>query len=329
MDGAHRAVACDAPAMRHRLSPGPSTLHGVFSRDLPPVLTVDSGDTVEVAVPDAGWHEFAMERPLRWAAMRKVAADPGPGAGHCLIGPVQVRGAKPGMTLEVAIEEVVPTSWGWGAGGGWDSPLNSALGLGEGAGNLRVMWEVDVARGVATNDFGDGVRLRPFPGVVGMPPPAPGNHSTVPPRQWGGNLDCRELVAGARLFLPIPVEGGLISFGDGHGAQGDGELSGIAIECGLERLVVTLTLHEGLRLSQPRAETPVGRITFGVAPTLDRAAVIATDGMLEWMGELWGLSRPRALLLASMAVDLRVTQAVNGVVGVHAVLAEDRLEAVG
>jgi len=315
--------------MRHSLSPGPTTLHGVFSRDLRPVLTIDSGDTVEVAVPDAGWHEFAMTRPLRWERMKKVAADPGPGAGHCLIGPIAVRGAQPGMTLEIRIDEVVPTSWGWGAGGGWDSPLNSALGLGEGADNCRVMWEVDAAGGVATNQFGDKVRLRPFPGVVGMPPPGVGSHSTVPPRKWGGNLDCRELVAGASLFLPVPVAGGLLSLGDGHGAQGDGELSGIAIECGLERLVVTVVLHEDLRLSHPRAETPAGRITFGVAPTLDRAAVIATDGMLEWMGELWDIGRARALQLASLAVDLRVTQAVNGVVGVHAVLVEDRIQAVG
>ena len=136
-------------------------------------------------------------------------------------------------------------------------------------------------------------------------------------------------MAGSSLFLPVPVDGGLLSLGDGHGAQGDGELSGIAIECPLQTLTVTLVLHADLSLSYPRAVTPAGRITFGVAPTLDRAASIAVDGMLQWMGELWGLSRARALQLASMAVDLRVTQAVNGVLGCHAVLVEDRVLSVG
>ncbi|MCO4768624.1 MAG: acetamidase/formamidase family protein [Deltaproteobacteria bacterium] len=315
--------------MRHLLSPSSTTTHGAFSRELPPVLIVDSGDTVEVAVPDAGWHTFEQERPLSFEGMVKLPWEQPGVVGHCLIGPIAVRGAKAGMALEIRIDEVVPGSWGWGAGGGWDSPLNAALGLGEGAESCRIMWDLDRAAGLASNDFGDRVKLRPFPGVVGMPPPARGSHSTIPPRRWGGNLDCRELIAGASLFLPVPVDGGLLSLGDGHGTQGDGELSGIAIECPMEKLVVTLTLHPELSLSHPRAVTPAGRITFGVAPTLDRAASIAVDGMLSWMGEIWGLTRSRALALASLAVDLRVTQAVNGVLGAHAVLVEDRLVQVG
>jgi acetamidase/formamidase len=310
--------------MKHVLEPSGATTHGVFSRDIAPVLTVDSGDSVQVSVPDAGWHTMEQSRPLAYDGMRKVDYEPEGAVGHCLIGPIWVRGAEPGMTLEIAIDRVDSGSWGWGAAGGWDTPLNATLGLGEGTEDCRLMWELDGTR--ARNQHGDVVAMRPFPGVIGMPPPARGAHSTIPPRRWGGNMDCRELIAGARLFLPIPVRGGLLSLGDGHGAQGDGELSGIAIECPLARLDVTVTLHSDLRLAHPRAETALGPTTFGVAPTLDLATAIAVDGMIGWMSERWGISRARALALASLVVDVRVTQVVNGVVGAHAVLAEDRLK---
>ena len=310
--------------MKHVLEPSGATTHGVFSRDLAPVLTVDSGDSVQMSFPDAGWHCLSQAHPLDYESMQKVDYEPEGSVGHCLVGPIWVRGAEPGMVLEIAIDRVDPGTWGWGAAGGWDTSLNAALGLGEGTEECRLVWELDGAH--ARNQFGDVVTLRPFPGVIGMPPPAPGAHSTIPPRRWGGNLDCRELIAGARLFLPIPVRGGLVSLGDGHGAQGDGELSGIAIECPLSRLDVTLTLHPDLRLSHPRAETALGPTAFGVAPSLDRATAIAVDGMVGWMSDRWGIPRTRALALASLVVDVRVTQVVNGVVGVHAVLVEDRLE---
>ncbi len=313
----------------HRLDPISSNLHGAFSPGREPVLTVAPGDSVTVGVFDAGWHLMEQARPLSYDEMTQLGERPTEAmAGHCLIGPIAVQGARAGQVLEVRILEVVPTTWGWGAAGGWDTPLNSALGLGDGSAQARFVWELDRDTMRGRNQHGDVVRLRPFPGVVGMPPPRPGFHSTIPPRRWGGNLDCRELIAGSRLFLPIPVDDALLSLGDGHGAQGDGELSGIAVECGLERLTVELHLHDW-NLEMPRAETPAGRITFGLGPTLDEAAALAVDGMLTWMGELWGLSRPRALALASLAVDLRVTQTVNGIVGCHALLVEDRIDIAG
>ena len=310
----------------HHLDPVSGNLHGTFSAERAPVLTVEPGDSVTVSVMDAGWHALEQARPLGYDSISQLPSRPTEAlAGHCLIGPIAVRGANAGQTLEVRILDVVTADWGWGAAGGWDTPINTALGLGEGAEQARFVWEIDREIGRARNQHGDVVRVRPFPGVVGMPPPEPGLHSTIPPRRWGGNLDCRELVAGSTLFLPIPVDGALLSLGDGHAAQGDGELSGIAVECGLTRLTVEVHLHD-LALHMPRAETPAGRITFGVADTLDEAGALAVDGMLRWMGELWGLPRARALALASLAVDLRVTQAVNGVVGCHAVLVEDRIQ---
>ena len=170
--------------------------------------------------------------------------------------------------------------------------------------------------------LGDELALRPFLGVMGMPPDEPGEHSTIPPRVCGGNLDCRELVRGSTLYLPIAVEGALFSCGDGHAAQGDGEVSGTAIECPMERVELTFGLSE-LQLTTPIARDADGAwITLGLHEDLDEAAVIALNAMLELLGRERGLSRRDALALASLQVDLRITQMVNQVCGVHAILRE-------
>jgi acetamidase/formamidase len=151
-----------------------------------------------------------------------------------------------------------------------------------------------------------------------MPPPEPGIHPTYPPRRSGGNIDCQELVPGAMLLLPIPVDGALFSAGDGHGRQGDGEVSQLAIECPVARAELTLSVRDDLELATPIALTPEAWLTLGFDEDLDEA-------MLELMGREHGLERRDALALASLAVDLRVTQLVNGVRGVHAVLRHDAL----
>jgi len=153
-----------------------------------------------------------------------------------------------------------------------------------------------------------------------MPPDAPGRHPTPPPRPTGGNIDCRELVTGSTLYLPIAVSGALVSAGDGHGAQADGEAGGTAIECPMERAELTFRLRDDLRLATPWAETPAGWLTFGFDEDLDEATAIALDAMLGLMGERFGVGRAEALALASVVVELRITQAVNGVRGVHALL---------
>jgi acetamidase/formamidase len=158
-----------------------------------------------------------------------------------------------------------------------------------------------------------------------MPPPEPGVHSTGPPRRWGGNIDCKELVAGTTLFLPIPVDGACFSAGDGHAAQGDGEVSGTAIECPV-RARLTLDLRDDLSLEWPIARTADAWLTFGFDEHLGHAARIAVDGMLDLMGRELGLDRGDALAFASVVVDLRVTQVVNGALGVHAVLRDDALQ---
>ena len=286
--------------MIHEIPLERRTLHGHFSRDLPPVLTIDPGDTVVLETMESGWHLV----PGTLFEPREPELD----SGHALCGPVEVRGASAGQTLEVRIEDVRVGSWGATVVG--DHPL---------------IWALDPVAGLARNENGHEVELAPFPGVLGMPPPEPGRHSTIPPRRWGGNIDCKELAAGATLLLPIPVDGALFSAGDGHGRQGDGEVCGTAIECPLERLELMLDVREDLDLETPLARTDEAWIAFGFDEDLDEAAAIATDAMLEVMGRALGLERRDALALASVVVDLRVTQVVNGVKGVHAMLRHDAI----
>jgi acetamidase/formamidase len=275
-----------------------STLHGHFSRDLEPVLEIDSGDSVRISTPNAGWY-LASGEPFE---PRDEELD----AGHALAGPIAVRGADAGATLAVRIDEVVPGPWG--------VTLTSPPHL--------IRWELadGVGRGA-----GMGVELRPFLGVLGMPPPEQGIHSTGPPRRWGGNIDCADLLAGSTLYLPIPVDGALFSAGDGHARQGDGEICGTAIECPSEA-TVTLTLVDGLPLEWPIARTPEAWLAFGFGDDLDTAARIAADGIVALISREHGLGPEDALAVASVVADLRVTQIVNGVVGVHAQLRHDAID---
>lgn len=300
-----------------KVEPDENTLHGFFSRDLKPILTIDSGDTVDFKTIDAEWglenfnvtlvSNHQAGPPPRRTATTKIA---GP-MGHALCGPIFIRGAGPGMTLAVHIEAVQPGKWGWTVGG--KTP----------EGQVMHLWELDPVHLYGRNQHGHQVPLRPFMGVMGMPPAEAGQHNTQPPRATGGNLDCKELVAGSILYLPIAVTGGLFSTGDGHAAQGDGEVSRTAIECPMEDARLTFHLHPNLHITTPRAWTEAGWLTFGFDPSLNVAAQTALDAMLDLMVEQRGITRADAFALASVVVDLRITQIANTVFGVHAVLPHD------
>jgi acetamidase/formamidase len=283
----------------HELPREPRVLHGHFSCELEPVVTVDPGDSVRIDVPNAGWH-MAWEEPL-------LPREEIEGLGHALTGPIEVRGARAGQTLSVRIDDVQPGGWG--------------VTIIELPAEHVVQWELK--DGVGRSEKFE-VELHPFLGVLGMPPPEPGEHPTFPPRRWGGNIDCKELVAGTTLFLPIPVDGALFSAGDGHAVQGDGEVCGTAIECPV-RAQLTLGLRDDLSLEWPLARIDGAWLTFGFDEHLGFAARKAVDGMLDLMERELGLGRNDALALASLVVDLRVTQVVNGVLGVHAVLADEAI----
>jgi len=279
----------------HTLSLEQRNLHGHFSRDLTPVLTIDPGDSVRFSVPNSGW--------LVESGEKFAPRDPAIDTGHALLGPIAVRGARAGQTLAVRVDAVRPGSWGITK----TQPPHF------------IRWEIHGDRAIS---LGRTVRLAPFLGVLGMPPPESGIHSTIPPRRFGGNIDCKDLIAGTTLFLPIPVDGALFSTGDGHAAQGDGEVSGTAIESPVEGQL-TLTVRDDLRLEWPIARTANAWFTFGFDEDLRAAARIALDGMLALMGREHGLARDDALALASVVVDMRVTQLANKTLGVHAVLTDD------
>ena len=319
----------------HQLDPTPETVTDVFSAERSPVLTVDPGDTVVVRTLDASGH---LERQRTPGELRpKLIAE---SRGHCLAGPIAVRGAEPGMVLAVRLDDLRPDDWGFTVAGARDTPLNRRLGV-TGLPPAALLWELDAEKLTGTNDRGFTVDLAPFLGVVGVTPAEPGEHSTIPPRTGcGGNIDCRDLVAGTTLYLPVTVPQALLCLGDGHAAQGDGEVSGTAIECGMTtRITLDLLADRTVPADQAvpagpavpadpavpavpgvHAVTPTARITFGFDADLNAAMAAALDAMLSWMQSLFELDRTTALALASPTVDLRVTQVANQTWGVHAVL---------
>jgi acetamidase/formamidase len=314
-------------AARHSLEPERATLHGHFSRDLAPVLEVDSGDTVRFRTLDVAWGLESFAPLLEGRARRTFPGRVSPqDDGHALVGPVAIRGARAGMTLEIAIGAIVPGEYGACFAGGRRSEVNDRLGIADAP--VVHAYALDPAAMTGRNQHGHVVALRPFMGILGVAPAAPGVLSTIPPRRCGGNIDCRELVAGSTVWLPIEVDGALFSTGDGHAAQGDGEVSGTAIECPMERADLTLTLRDDLPIATPLARTAAGAwIAMGFDEDLDEAALIALEAIVDLIAREHGLGRADALALASVAVDLRVTQIVNQVKGVHAVLAPNAVRA--
>jgi acetamidase/formamidase len=298
-----------------RLDATPQTTTDVFSPEHTPVLTVESGDTVLVRSLDAHGYlerpEFpGQQRATMFAEFR----------GHCLTGPIAVRGARPGDMLAVRLASLRPGDWGWTAAPGrHDTPVARRLGLTEGP-RAWLLWELDADAGKGTANGRFTRPLAPFLGVIGVAPPEPGEHSTRPPRAVsGGNIDCKDLVASSTLYLPVSVPGALLYLGDGHAAQGDGEVGGTAIECPMTT-EVTLDVVTGRPLASIHAQTPAGPVTFGFDADLNVAMGDALDAMVQWMTVMFGVNRAEALALASTAVDMRVTQVANETWGVHAVL---------
>lgn len=296
----------------NRLLPQGGNLHGDFDRDRPPVLTVESGERVTFVSWDVAW------------GMENHHAEGGPRAkvepraqGPCLTGPVAVRGARPGDVLAITLEEVRPGAWGWtmaGGGGFFNADLNRRLGVFDDHAIIR--WSLK--DGWGESHLGHRLKLHPFPGMLGMPQDVPGSQSGWTPRRTGGNLDCRHLQAGNTLYLPVEVPGGLLSCGDGHARQGDGESGGTAIECPMEAVTVRLELAQ-LPVRQPTIRTPKSWVVLGLGNDLQQAAEDALDGILHWMAPRLGLTRTETLALAGVVCHLQVTQMVNGLVGVQAV----------
>jgi acetamidase/formamidase len=236
--------------------------------------------------------------------------DKGPG-GHILTGPVFVEGAEPGDALEVRILSIdLAIPYGYNGCSGFIRENCKATGR-------TVILPLNRERMTSTFAPGIVIPLRPFFGSMGVAPPAEaGRVSSNPPGTHAGNLDNRELVAGTTLLIPVHVTGALFEVGDGHAAQGDGEVDQTAIETSL-RGRLQLTVRKGMKLTWPRAETTTDYISMGTDEDLTKATRTAIQEMVDFLMETRGLERQAAYQLTSIAGQVAITQLVDGKVGVH------------
>lgn len=309
----------------HHVAATPETIRfGIFDALIPPVLTVESGDSVTLECLSGGLEVMPADivqfpippalRAIHDANLVRIGT-------HMTTGPVAVRGAEPGDMLEVRIESVEPASdWGYCGIRPWAGTLPEDF-------DVRFLSHipVDRARRTCTLPWGPELPLAPFFGIMGVAPPAHwGRLSSREPRAFGGNLDNKELGAGSVLYLPVLTEGANFSAGDGHGLQGDGEVCVNALEMSLTGRF-TLVLHKGEGpeaplLRMPRAETPTHWITMGLHEDLDQAMKGALREMIALICARTTLTREQAYQTCSLAVDFRVTQTVNGEKGIHGML---------
>jgi acetamidase/formamidase len=313
------AVGAQAPAANtHRLEATPATVaYGYYWSEAKPVLRVASGDILDVdtlitstpsRLEKAGVPAADIQPSLR--AIVDTVTDRGPG-GHILTGPVYVEGAEPGDALEVKVLSIdLPIAYGYnGCSGFIRENCDRSAGT-------RII-PLDRERMIAPFAPGIEIPLAPFFGSMGVAPaPASGRVSSNPPGTHAGNLDNKELVAGTTLWIPVFVPGALFEIGDGHAAQGDGEVDQTAIETSL-RGRVQLTVRKGMALKWPRAETPTDFISMGTDVDLTAATRIAIQEMIDFLVETRGLDRHAAYQLTSVAGNVAITQLVDGTMGVH------------
>lgn len=312
---------------QHRLCASPETVHwGYLDAKLPPVLRVRSGDqisletisgTPQIVNGAIGGFEILPDYAPIFARHQRGL---GP---HIMTGPIYVEGAEPGDTLQVEILDIrLRQNWGFNL----ILPLNGVLPE-DFRETSRVLYiPLNRETMTAAMPWGAHLPLAPFFGVLACAPPrAYGAVTSLIPREFGGNLDNKELLPGATLFLPVFNEGALFSVGDGHAAQGDGEVCTTAIETALQG-TFRLTVRKDIRLTLPRAETPSHHLTMAFDVDLDDAAKIALREMLCLLGEKVGLSREDAYTLVSLAGDVRVTQLVNGNKGIHVMVLKSVLQ---
>jgi len=309
-------------AADYNLQASPATVAwGYYSQEATPVLTVHSGDTVRIQTASSCPSPARMEAAGVKAAdipqyerdIYEQVKDKGPG-GHILTGPVAIAEAEPGDVLEVQIRKIdidVPFACNsFGPGRGFlpnDFPYA----------RTKI---IPLDREHMLGRFAPGVNLplHPFFGSMGVAPPSAGRLHSGPPWMHAGNMDNKELVAGTTLFIPVFAKGALFEVGDGHAGQGNGEVDITALETFLTG-TFTFVVHKGERMLWPRAETPTSYISMGFDEDLKTATEMAVRNMIEYLVKEKHLSREDAYSLTSVAVDVDITQLVDGKVGVHAI----------
>jgi len=309
----------------HTVESNDQTVHlGVFDTTLPPILTVDSGDTI--SFPNTWSHFLNQMQPgvpiEKLAELRK--SNPGRGP-HSIIGPIAVKDAEPGDVLEVRYQRILPFTWG----AAFNNP--GALGTGLLAqdfpqGQIKYL-NLDLKGMKAAFASNITVPLKPFQGTLGLAPPdgyypplAPGITSSVPPGPHAGNVDLSELAEGSTLFIPVWKSGALLYTGDSHAVQGDGEICLTALETRMQELRIQVVLHKQKNFSWPIAETSTHWILLGLDKDLNAAMAMAARNAIKFLSSRAGLSELDAYALLSIACSFRVTQVVDIVRGVHAMI---------
>lgn len=284
--------------------------HFGWSNANPPVIRIAPGETVEFNPPDSSGGQINEQSTLADIAKLDFAKV------NPVAGPVHIDGAEPGDAVKVTLLSFAPSGWGWtanipGFGLLADQFKDPALHI----------WKYDAST-LAPAMYGPGGRvpLKPFCGTIGLAPAEPGEHSIVPPRRMGGNMDIRDLSAGTELYLPVEVKGALFSVGDTHATQGDGEVCGTAIESPCA-ITARFDLIKGANLAFPRFTTrgPVARhfdakgyeVTTGIGPDLFEAARQAVMGMIDLLTKRHKMSAVEAYMLCSTCADLRISEIVD------------------
>lgn len=283
-------------------------MHYGWDNSLKPIAEVDSGQTITYEITESSGGQFSKSstsddvKRLDFEKVNPVA------------GPVYVKGAQPGDTLEIEMQDFSQLDWGWTA-------IIPGFGLLSDQFDGPAIKTFDLTKKNKT-EFLPGVDLfmKPFPGTIGLALPEEGNFSVVPPRKNGGNMDIRHLTKGTKLYLPVWVEGALFSIGDTHAAQGDGEVCGTAIEASMET-TIKFKLHKGKTIAEPRYEVPGPPVpeadsqgyyvTTGNGPDLVQASRKAISYMIEHLSETHGMTDQEAYMLCSVAVDLKISEIVD------------------
>lgn len=298
----------------------PETVHwGYLDAAISPAITIDSGERLRIECVTGGpdWLPPQGRGFDLLPDLVEVLAKVKKGSGnHLFTGPVYVRGAEVGDVLEVRILDIeLRQNWGWNIFRGYmgtipeDYPYTRLAHI-----------PLDLCSNEAVMPSGFKIPLAPFFGQLAVAPAAAfGRQNSKEPREFGGNLDCKELTAGSAIYLPVWNDGALFSTGDGHAAQGDGEVDGTAIETSLAG-TFEFIVHKRLGWTMPRAETRTHYLTFGLDPDLDDAAKQCLKDMIAWIVSLTNIHKDEAYRLCSFACDLHVTQTVNNVKGMHAML---------
>jgi acetamidase/formamidase len=296
-----------------------TTWVGYFDNSRPPVLKVKSGDIVELQTRtlynDKLKPGTTMEQVIKWRGDNLAQGL----SGHTLTGPIYIEGAEPGDVLQIDIIKLVPRPYA--ANYNMPSTVVKAGGLPEDfpEGQLKFI-PLDLKKKTAKFSDNITVPMRPFMGIMALAPAKDGHVSTAPPSNFGGNIDCKELVAGTTLFLPVFKKGGLFATGDSHAGQGDGEVNLTAMETGMDQAVFRFTVRKDMKLNWPFAETPTHYITFAFNPDLNEAAKDSIREAIAFLNKTKGLTKLDAYSLISIGADLHVTQIVDGNKGVHVMI---------